>query len=215
MPACLSSTSSLKSRMKKNKKFSIRRSLFECDGCKRRFSHICSLKTHQNTCLLMEIFILRAKLSEEQAKLSEREAKLAERNEEMKKLEHKHNNLLLKRMYHTFKKGPVFYIISDTDSRSDKFKVGIEGKDVNVRLAQHRSTTPGIKLEFLIYTGKCGLIEKMMLEKYKNNRDRYNNHEWIFGIDVSVLVNDVKVLTQIIEIEYTEETDLSIYNEQV
>jgi hypothetical protein len=129
-------------------------------------------------------------------------------------LESKHNKLLQKRSHHKFKTGPAFYIISDGDSKSQKYKPGIDDIDINIRLAQHRSTTPAIKLEFLIYTDRNGLIEKAMLEKYKTQRD-FQNHEWIFGVDISGIIVSVKTLIDLLAIEHTEEENLCEYNSQV
>ena len=96
----------------------------------------------------------------------------------IKSLEIKHSKFLEKREYHKFKEGPVFYIISDGDSKSIKFKPGVEGNDINRRLAEHRSTTPAIKLEYLIYTKDNIILEKNILKRYKVKRT-YQNHEWI------------------------------------
>jgi hypothetical protein len=70
---------------------------------------------------------------------------------------------------------------------SVKYKVGIDCENINVRLSQHRSTTPAIKLEFLMYTDKNTLIETNMLERYKGKRKELN-HEWIFNLDLSHLI---------------------------
>ena len=67
---------------------------------------------------------------------------LIELQKNYRKLESNHNKLLEKRQYHKFKLGSVFYIISDNESNRVKFKPGFEGVDINVRLAQHRSTSP-------------------------------------------------------------------------
>ena len=55
--------------------------------------------------------------------------------ETIKLFENKHNKFLEKQKYHQFKEGSVFYIISDNDSKTLKFKPGIEGIDINRRLA--------------------------------------------------------------------------------
>jgi len=77
---------------------------------------------------------------------------LLELQTKLKKSEDKYRKLLQKKQYYKFKEGPVFYIISDVDGKSVKFKPGFEGVDIDVRLQQHRSTTPGIKLEYLVYS---------------------------------------------------------------
>jgi hypothetical protein len=139
---------------------------------------------------------------------------IIKQKETIKSLENKHNKFLQKREYHKFKEGPVFYIISDDDSKSIKFKPGIEGSDINRRLAEHRSTTPAIKLEFLIYTKDNGILEKNILKRYKVKRI-YQNHEWIFETTKEHIIDSVKVLLDFLNIEYIEEKNLEEYNNQV
>ena len=132
----------------------------------------------------------------------------------IKSLENKHSKFLEKREYHKFKEGPVFYIISDDDSKSIKFKPGIDGSDINRRLAEHRSTTPAIKLEYLIYTKDNGILEKNILKRYKVKRT-YQNHEWIYEISKEHIVDSVKFLVDFLNIEYTEEKNLEKYNNNI
>ena len=132
----------------------------------------------------------------------------------IKSLENKHYKFLEKREYHKFKEGPVFYIISDDDSKSIKFKPGIDGSDINRRLAEHRSTTPAIKLEYLIYTKDNAILEKNILKRYKVKRT-YQNHEWIYEISKEHIVDSVKFLVDFLNIEYTEEKNLEEYNKNI
>jgi len=128
-------------------------------------------------------------------------------------LERKHNNLLERRQYYKFKKGSVFYIISDTESKCVKYKPGFEGVDVNVRLAQHRSTSPSIRVEMLIYSGisECRLLEASILQRYSGKR-RHNNHEWVYDVEVGHIIGSVTTLLDFLGIEYTEEGNLGKYN---
>jgi len=132
----------------------------------------------------------------------------------IKSLENKHSKFLEKREYHKFKEGPVFYIISDDDSKSIKFKPGIDGSDINRRLAEHRSTTPAIKLEYLIYTKDNVILEKNILKRYKVKRT-YQNHEWIYEITKEHIIDSVKFLVDFLNIEYTEEKNLEEYNKNI
>ena len=136
-------------------------------------------------------------------------------SDEMKALQTQHKSMLRKRSYHKFKKGPVFYIISDCDSKSNKYKVGIEGVDVNVRLQQHRSTTPAIRLEYLVYTDKNGLLEAAMLERFRDSRTPFQNHEWIYNVDLKHIIRSVGTLIDFLGIDVTEERDLEDYNKDV
>ena len=113
-----------------------------------------------------------------------------------------HEKLLERKHYYKFKQGPVFYLISDSDSKSVKYKPGIETVDINVRLQQHRSTTPCIKLEMLIYTKDCSLLEKNILTRYKTNR-KYINHEWIYEVSKEHIITSIKTQLDFLEIQYT------------
>lgn len=118
-----------------------------------------------------------------------------------------------KKHYHKFKKGSSFYIISDLDGKSMKFKPGFEGVDVFTRLQQHRSTMPGCKLEYLIYSKKADLVETLVLQKFENKR--IANHEWVFDVDVKVIIQFAKAMMSTLGIEFTEEENLEDYNNQI
>jgi hypothetical protein len=152
------------------------------------------------------------KNSEQLLKLQQ---EIISKNKEIKLLEIKHIKLLKKRNYHKFKQGPVFYIISDGDGKSMKYKVGIDLVDVNVRLQQHRSTTPAIKLEYLLYTHKAPLIEEAMLELYKENKKFYLNHEWIYDIDIKHIIGNVDTFIKFLGIDYTIDENIEDYNKDI
>jgi hypothetical protein len=126
----------------------------------------------------------------------------------------KYEKSLERRHYHKFKKGPCFYIVSDIDSKSVKYKVGIDDDNINARLQVYRTSIPGARLEFLAYTGGNRLIEKNMLQRYSSLR-KYNNHEWIFDVDVEHLVASVNVLVTFLGIDVTVEDTIAQYNEQI
>ena len=139
---------------------------------------------------------------------------LLELQKEHKKLEDKHRKLLQKKNYHKFKKGACFYIISDIDGKSTKFKPGFEGVDIDVRMQQHRSTMPGCKLEYLIYTNDADLVEKSVLKRFESKRI-FANHEWVYDVDVNYIIKSTRTILDILNIEYTEEDTLEDYNEQI
>ena len=146
--------------------------------------------------------------------LLELQNEIIKQRDTIKSLENKHNKFLEKQKYHQFKEGPVFYIISDDDSKTLKFKPGVEGVDINRRLAEHRSTTPKIKLEFLIYTKDNLILEKNILKRYKVTRT-YQNREWIYEIKKEHIIDSVNTLLNFLNIEYTEEKHLEEYNKHI
>lgn len=95
---------------------------------------------------------------------------LLELQNENKQLKNENWKLKQKKQYHKFKKGPSFYIISDLDGKSVKFKPGFEGVDVFTRMQQHRSTMPGCRLEYLIYSNDSDLVEKAVLKRFEREK---------------------------------------------
>lgn len=95
-----------------------------------------------------------------------------------------------------------------------KFKPGFEGVDVFTRLQQHRSTMPGCKLEYLIYSKDADLVEKAVLKRFDSKRV-ITNHEWIFAIDVDTMIKATRGIMSVLGIEYTEEENIEEYNKQI
>jgi hypothetical protein len=139
---------------------------------------------------------------------------LLELQNENKQLKNENWKLKQKKQYHKFKKGPSFYIISDLDGKSVKFKPGFEGVDVFTRMQQHRSTMPGCRIEYLIYSNDSDLVEKAVLKRFESKR-KIVNHEWIFDVDVDYIKKSTRTILDVLNIDYIEETDLEEYNEQI
>ena len=139
---------------------------------------------------------------------------LMELQKENKKIKNELWKIKQKKQYHKFKKGPSFYIISDLDGKSVKFKPGFEGVDVFTRLQQHRSTMPGCKLEYLFYSKNADLVEKNVLTRFESKRT-IANHEWIFGIDIESIIKSTRGIMSMLGIEYTEEQNIEEYNDQI
>jgi len=133
---------------------------------------------------------------------------------ENKKLQDKCRKFLQKKNYHKFKKGHAFYIISDIDSKSNKCKAGFEGVNINMRLQEHRTSLPGCKLEFLIYSEYAKLVETAVFAKFDFVRI-IKNKEWLFNIDYKELIKGTRVILDAINIKYTQEDNIKAYNEQI
>ena len=141
-------------------------------------------------------------------------AELLRLQQENKQIKDTHRRSLQKKQYHKFNQGACFYIISDIDGKSMKIKPGFEGVDIDVRMAQHRSTMPGCKLEYLIYCNDSKLIETNILKRYDSKR-WITNHEWLFDIQTSHVIKSVRTILDILNIEYTEEMNLEEYNNEI
>jgi len=132
---------------------------------------------------------------------------LLELQKDYRKLEDKHRKFLQKKQYYKFKEGSAFYIISDLDGKSVKFKPGFEGVDIDTRLQQHRTTTPGIKLEYLIYSNDALLIETSILKRFESKR-KITNKEWVFDVDVNYIIKSTRTILDVLNIEYIEEKNI-------
>jgi hypothetical protein len=139
---------------------------------------------------------------------------LLELQKENKQIKNELWKIKKKKQYHKLKKGPSFYIISDLDGKSMKFKPGFEGVDVFTRLQQHRSTMPGCKLEFLIYSKDADMVERAILKRFESKRN-IANHEWIFEVDIDSIIKATRGIMSVICIDYTEEENLEEYNDQI
>ena len=140
---------------------------------------------------------------------------LEEEKEKSQEDENKFKMLLYKRSYHKFKKGPVFYIISDLDASTKKYKVGIDHIDINIRLQQHRTSIPSLRLDFLVYTDKNSIIEQGMLTKFDGCRKNHLNHEWIMEVELDDLVTSVKFIINYFHLNATYENDIESYNKDI
>ena len=146
---------------------------------------------------------------------------LEEKDKELKNIEFEKNKLfwLIQRnkrfhSYYKFNKGSCFYIITDIEyekcscDKKTRFKVGVEGVNINVRLQEHRTSMPGCKLLYLIYTKDNEMLEKTILRKYKDKR----TGEWLVGIDLEIIINDISHFLSFIDSLHTVEKELDKYN---
>lgn len=148
------------------------------------------------------------------AKIEKMNYELMEQDKKYKLLENNHKKILYKRKHHKFKKGPIFYIISDSNNPKTMYKVGIDDTNINRRLAEHRTALPGLKLEYLVYTSKNAFLEQAILLKFESSRNSYKNHEWIFDQSIDVLIEQTKFTLDCYNIDYTIEKEIQKYNEK-
>ena len=167
--------------------------------------------------LLDEKNILKQEKDQLSLQLTYTDRKLNEKSEQLKvtskgfrNLRKNHNSMLRKRVYHKFKKGPSFYIWNDPDCKVSKYKVGFS-EDINQRLGQERTSVPELKMVYLIYVEQAKFIEQSILLKFRDYRVPLN-HELV-KIKSDTIINSVKNLLKYFKFEYTEEVELSKYNE--
>lgn len=138
---------------------------------------------------------------------------ISQLQKDKKTIEKKHEKLLYRRPYHKFKKGTCFYILSDSETNVTKYKVGFEGVSINDRIKSHQTTLPSSRLEFLAYHPKSKLVEDCILQRYDENRQPYQNHEYIYDVELKQLIADVKTCSNFLNIQLHIEEDIEKYNE--
>jgi hypothetical protein len=143
----------------------------------------------------------------------ELQRKTIELEKENLKLLKNHNQILKKRQYHTFKRGPVFYIFVSNDGR---LKLGFEGISIDDRIESHRTTQPDLKIVCICYTEKAYLLEQIMLSRYETKKVALS-HEVLEEIDVEHVLESVKHFVDYGRFEATFETEdeLEKYNSTV
>jgi hypothetical protein len=121
------------------------------------------------------------------------------------------DKLRMKRNYHKFKKGNCLYIITDRWREKDYLKIGYTD-NINTRLQTYRTSMPDVKIEFLVYLTENKILEKCLKLRYATKLIE-KNHEYVIDATVEQLVKSINSLTRYLNIEATEETKLSLYNE--
>ena len=121
------------------------------------------------------------------------------------------DKLRMKRNYHKFKKGNCLYIITDRWREKDYLKIGYTD-NINTRLQTYRTSMPDVKIEFLVYLTENKVLEKCLKLRYATKLIE-KNHEYVIDATLEQLVKSINSLTRYLNIEATEETKLSLYNE--
>jgi hypothetical protein len=128
-----------------------------------------------------------------------------------KNLKTNHKQLLYKREYHKFKKGPSFYIYSIGGGR---FKIGFEGENVNVRFQGHRTSCPELKVVMVVYSPNAYMLEQNMLLRFEPKKIELN-HEFVHEVEEETLTNSVKSMISFLNMSATIESQEEIdkYND--
>ena len=166
-----------------------------------------------------------AKSSQELLKLQQelmlKDQILLEKTDENKKLYRSLVTIKRKQSYYKLSQGPCVYVIGDIKDEkcvcpnNQKFsKVGYEGVDINVRLQHHRTTMPGCKLHFLVYTEDSDILEKILLKRYR--KMLYNtNHEWVVRVEHEKIADEAIMIVKFLKSDYKIEENIDKYNELV
>ena len=122
--------------------------------------------------------------------LLEFQNKISQDKEKFKTLENNHKNILKKRQYHKFEKGPAFYVVSAKDNN---YKIGFDDIDINQRLRSYRTLVPDFKLHYLVYTSDAFLLEQNILRRFDYSKLEAN-HEVVINVKLNEIVESVNML---------------------
>lgn len=141
---------------------------------------------------------------------------LENENKELNKKYHKlydtHQYFLKKKELYKLKQGQCIYLLNMDENNTKKpiIKIGQSG-DLTNRVSTYRTSNPYCKLLFVAYTNQSTLIETNMKLKYEKKLYA-NNSECITDVEVSTLINDIKNICCILNVEYTIESDEELEN---
>lgn len=122
-----------------------------------------------------------------------------------------HDKILYKRNYYQFQKGNCLYIIVDSWRPDEYIKFGTTS-EINTRLQTYRTIVPECKVLYIIYTDSNILLEDAIKTKY-TGKLTHLNHEYLIDVSLEHLKNTIDMLKLYLNIKFTEETNLSKYND--
>ena len=130
------------------------------------------------------------------------------------KVMYNHQTFLRKKELYRIKKGGcVYLIIMKEEDKDIRTKVGLS-RDITDRVGGYRTSNPFCKLLFVMYTEDYVLLEATIKRKY--DKELYpNNREFITNIKSEDLVDGIKKLADMLNINYVLETEeeLNTFNE--
>lgn len=107
-----------------------------------------------------------------------------------------------------FKKGNTLYIISDSSSPNKKYMIecnqdnGLNPKNsLENKLFEKRVLYPNMRLDFLLYTKDCEIIQKCLHVKYRKNY----MIGWVYDIDLEEIIETIETLFEFLDLDLEDE----------
>lgn len=116
------------------------------------------------------------------------------------------HNDTVRRTCFMFKISPCMYIISF----DNKHKIGYTD-DMNKILPVERRMSPFLKIEYLVYAFQAYTLEQTMLLKY-SSKLKSSNHKVLLDLTTDVLIDNVREMIRLLNIEHEEDPKISEYN---
>lgn len=135
-----------------------------------------------------------------QCKVNDLQHQLEQKNTEFSELLVKHNSTLKNHRYVKFNEhGSCFYIIEsgilcDCKHNINRYKFGIAGTEhdtLDVRLRNHRTIWPQLKVIFIVFLKEVDILEQSIKRIYMNEINP-NGHEIIEGVTSEQLIQSIK-----------------------
>ena len=82
---------------------------------------------------------------------------------------------------------------------------------MNKVLQTEKMLSATLKIEYLVYSSQAYTLEQTMLLKYKKKL-KSPNHKVILGLTTEIIIDDVRKVINILNIEHEEETKIFEYN---
>jgi hypothetical protein len=122
------------------------------------------------------------------------------------KVYYNHQTFLRKKDLYKLKRGGCIYLVlMNEHDMGKRIKVGLS-KDITERVASYRTSNPFCKLLFVMYTEHYALMETTIKRKYDKELNP-NNREFIKDIETQKLIESIKEIATILNIDYILETE--------
>ena len=148
-------------------------------------------------------------VTEDLVKLYDEESK--ELHKKYDKMHINHQAYLRHKELYKLKEGPCVYLIDmkqNYGSEIFRYKIGQTG-DITNRVSGFRTANPFCKILCVLYTFKNLELEKTMKTRYEENL-LPNNSEFISGVDIETLMDDLQQTAIWLKCKYTMETEEEI-----
>ena len=127
------------------------------------------------------------------------------------KLKINHQSYLRHKELYKLKRGPCVYLVdmkTDYNDEIPRYKVG-QTSDITNRVSGYRTANPFCRVMFVMYVNENIMIEKSMKIRYEKHL-LPNNSEFISGVSIEKLKEDLFKVAEVLNCEYTLETDEEI-----
>jgi hypothetical protein len=161
--------------------------------------------------LVKELEETKSKLSLTEELVKSYDNNILDISTKFQKLKINHQSYLRHKELYKLRRGPCVYLIDMKNEYNDeisRYKVG-QTSDITNRVSGYRTANPFCRVMCVMYVHENLIIEKNMKIRYQKHL-LPNNSEFITGVDIETLKDDLFKFASILNCEYTLETDEEI-----